>query len=81
MGKFSRKEFLITLAEMLIENFRKDFQMSQGRPSKSPKPSHLTEKHFPDVVPPTTKKCPSRGCVTLGPHTWSDLHELTQDRD
>ncbi|KAG8227089.1 hypothetical protein J437_LFUL007426 [Ladona fulva] len=55
MGKLSRKEFLIMLAEILIERFRKDFQTSQGSPSKSPKPSHLTEKHFPDVVPPTTK--------------------------
>ncbi|KAG8235657.1 hypothetical protein J437_LFUL016029 [Ladona fulva] len=46
LGKLSKKEFLITLAEILIENFRKDFQTSQGRLSESPKPSCLTENIF-----------------------------------
>ncbi|KAG8234244.1 hypothetical protein J437_LFUL007751 [Ladona fulva] len=62
-GKFSRKELVIMLGEKLIEKYRREHNMVIGRPSKSPQPTRLTEKHFPDFVPPMKKKSPTRRCV------------------
>ncbi|KAG8223608.1 hypothetical protein J437_LFUL003476 [Ladona fulva] len=49
-GNFSRKEFVIMLEEKLIEKYGREHNMVVGRPSKSPRPTRLTEKHFPDFV-------------------------------
>ncbi|GBM05028.1 Zinc finger protein 624 [Araneus ventricosus] len=49
--------------EILVSKYDNEILLRQGRPSNTPRPARLTEKHFPDTVPPTTKKCPSKRCV------------------
>ncbi|KAG8239090.1 hypothetical protein J437_LFUL018811 [Ladona fulva] len=65
-GKLTRKEFIITLGEQLIEKYGQNLEVVKGRPSKSPRPTRITEKHFPDFVPSTTKKSITRRCCKGG---------------
>ncbi|KAG8236621.1 hypothetical protein J437_LFUL010879 [Ladona fulva] len=40
-GKLTRKEFIITLGEQLIEKYAQNLDVVKGRPSKSPRPTHF----------------------------------------
>ena len=62
-GTFSRLRFLLTLGESLSSMGGLVEPATRGRPSKSPKPSRLLGRCFPDVVPGTSKKKPTRRCV------------------
>ena len=61
-GSISRLDFLLTLAESLSSIGGMVEPETRGRPSKSPKPSGFLGC-FPDMVPGTSKKKPTRGCV------------------
>jgi len=56
-------DFLLTLAESLSSMGGVVEPATRGRPSKSPKPSWLLGCCFPDMVPGTSKKKPTRQCV------------------
>jgi len=62
-GSISRLNFLLTLAESLSSMGGVVELATRGRPSKSPKPSRLLGRCFPDMVPGTSKKKPTRRCV------------------
>jgi len=62
-GSISRLDFLLTLAESLSSMGGVVEPATRGRPSKSPKPSRLLGRCFPDMVPGTSKKKPTRRCV------------------
>jgi len=62
-GSISRLDFLLTLAESLSSMGGVVEPATRGRPSKSPKPSRLLGHCFPDMVPGTSKKKPTRRCV------------------
>jgi len=62
-GSISRLDFLLTLAESLSSVGGVVEPATSGHPSKSPKPSRLLGHHFPDMVPGTSKKRPTRTCV------------------
>jgi len=61
-GSISRLDFLLTLAESLSSMGGVVEPATRGRPSKSPKP-RLLGRCFPDMVPGTSKKQPTRRCV------------------
>jgi hypothetical protein len=63
VGSISRLDFLLTLAESLSSMDGVVGPATRGCPSKSPKPSRLLGRCFPDVVPGTSKKKPTRRCV------------------
>ena len=58
----SRLDFLLTLAKSLSSMGGMVEPVTRGCPSKSPKPSRLLGRCFPDMVPGTSKK-PTRRCV------------------
>jgi hypothetical protein len=62
-GSISRLDFLLTLAESSSSMGGVLEPVTRGRPSKSPKPSRLHGCCFPDMVPGTSKKKPTRSCV------------------
>ncbi|CAH2019884.1 unnamed protein product [Acanthoscelides obtectus] len=63
-GRKSRLNFVIDLAEKLIEKYGRDKNCKAGRRSKTKNASRLIEKHFPSVIPSTThKKKPTKRCV------------------
>jgi len=62
-GSISRLDFLLTLAESLSSMSGVVEPATRGRPSKSHKPSRLHGRCFPDKVPGTSKKKPTRRCV------------------
>jgi len=62
VGSISRLDFLLTLAESLSSMVGVVEPAPRGRPSKSPKP-RLLGRCFPDMVPGTSKKKPTRRCV------------------
>ena len=59
-GSMSRLDFLLTLAESLSSMGGVVEPATRGRPSKSPRPSRLLGRCFPDMVPGTSKKKPTR---------------------
>ncbi|XP_046998417.1 piggyBac transposable element-derived protein 4-like [Schistocerca americana] len=61
-GEQSRMSFLISLGEQLTISSPHQ-ETSVGRPPRTPKATRLTARHFPDLLPPTTKKRPTRRCV------------------
>jgi hypothetical protein len=61
-GSLSRLDFLLTLAESLSSMGGVVEPATRGRPSNSPKPSRLLGRCFPDMVPGTSKKKPTRRC-------------------
>ena len=63
VGSISRLDFLLTLAESLSSMGGVVEPATRGRPSKSPKPSRLLGRCFPDMVPGLSKKKPTRRCV------------------
>jgi len=54
-----------SLIEKLISNYHSDQDLrKQGRPPKKPGSLRLTERHFPEIIPPTDKKqAPTRQCA------------------
>ena len=64
-GSISRLDFLLTLAESLSLTGGVVGPATSGRPSKSHKPSRLLGRCFPDMVPGTSKKKPTRRCVVF----------------
>lgn len=54
-GKVSRLNLLIHLGEKLIEKYSKPVK-TRTRRSRTPQPSRLIERHFPSIIPPTTKE-------------------------
>jgi hypothetical protein len=61
-GRRDNLECRQTLIEKLIEKFHSTSK--KGRPSSQPGPLRLTERHFPEYVPPTEKKAaPCRYCA------------------
>lgn len=60
--KKRRVTFLIELGEKLIEEYAEE-RATVERRSNIPKPSRLIERHFPDLIPPTTKQKPTKRCV------------------
>jgi len=64
-GSISRLDFLLTLTESLSSMGGLVEPPTRGRPSKSPIPSRLLGRCFPDMVPGTSKKKPTRRCVVF----------------
>jgi len=62
-GRISRLDFLLPLAESLSSVGGLVEPATRGRTSKSPKPSQLRRCCFPDMVPGTSKKKPTRTCI------------------
>jgi len=62
-GSISRLDFLLTLAESLSSMGGVVEPATRSHPSKSPKPPRLLVRCFPDMVPGTSKKKPTRRCV------------------
>lgn len=64
-GKRDHLEFRKMLVEKLIEKYHsKVLPKRTGRPGYQPGPLRLTERHFPEFVPPTEKKAaPCRNCA------------------
>ena len=62
-GSISRLDFLLTLAESSSSMGGVVEPATRGHPSKSAKPSQLLGWCFPDMVPWTSKKNPTRRCV------------------
>lgn len=58
-GKKKRLNFLIELGEKIIEKYAK-LDLVERRRSKTPKPTRLMERHFPSIIPPTTKQKPTK---------------------
>jgi hypothetical protein len=64
-GRKNALDFRVAVIEkMTVEYHRKEFSSkAAGRPSMSTNPSHLTERHFPSLIPATAKKQnPTRMC-------------------
>lgn len=55
-GKQKRLNFIINLAEQLVEKYSKNMDQTTSRRSRTPMPSRLVERHFPSLIPPTTKE-------------------------
>jgi hypothetical protein len=64
-GSISRLDFLLTLAESLSSMGGVVEPATRGHLSKSPKPSRLLGRCFPDMVPGTSKKKHTRRCVVF----------------
>jgi len=62
-GSISRLDFLLTLAESLSSMGGMVEPAIRGHPTKSPKPSQLLGRCFPDMVPGTSQKKPTRRCI------------------
>jgi len=62
-GSISRLDFLLTIAESLSSMGDVVEPATRDRPSKSLKPSQLLGRFFPDMVPGTSKKKPTRRYV------------------
>jgi len=62
-GSISRLDLLLTLAESMPSIRGVVEPATRCHPSKSPKPSRLLGCCFPDMVPGTSKKKPTRRCV------------------
>ncbi|CAH1997194.1 unnamed protein product [Acanthoscelides obtectus] len=60
-GKLKRLNFLIELGEKLVEKYNQS-NSRQRRRSKTPLPTRYSERHFPSVIPPTTKQKPTKRC-------------------
>jgi predicted nucleic acid-binding Zn ribbon protein len=63
--KMDNLQFRLSLAQGLVERHSSGVRRPvHGRPSVLPPPKRLTERHFPECVPPTGKKAkPHRKCV------------------
>ena len=63
-GKKDNVDFRLTIVERLIEAYHCESRTTKlGRPKK-PGPLRLTERPFPDFIPPTEKKsAPTRCCA------------------
>ena len=66
-GSISRLDFLLTLAESSSAMGGVVEPLTRGRLSNSPKP-RLLGRCFPDMVPGTSKKKPTRRCVVCWPN-------------
>jgi hypothetical protein len=62
-GNNCRLDFLLILAESLSSMGGGVEPATRSRPSKSPKPSHLLGRCFPDMGPGKSKKRSTRRCV------------------
>ncbi|CAH1992934.1 unnamed protein product [Acanthoscelides obtectus] len=60
-GKLKRLNLLIELGEKLVEKYNQS-NSRQKRRSKTPLPTRYSERHFPSVIPPTTKQKPTKRC-------------------
>ncbi|CAH2007634.1 unnamed protein product [Acanthoscelides obtectus] len=60
-GKLKRLNFLPELGEKIVEKYGKPLQIKKR--SRTPMPTRLTERHFPSIIPPTTKAKPTKRCV------------------
>lgn len=58
-GKKKRLGFLLELGEKIIEKYAKLDKVSRRR-SRTPKVSRFVERHFPAIIPPTTKQKPTK---------------------
>lgn len=61
-GKKHRINFILDLAEAMIEKYAEKQNSSSSRRSKTPRPSRLIERHFPSFIPPTKKAKPTKRC-------------------
>ena len=63
--KMDNLQYRKSLIEKLISNYHSDQDLrKQGRPPKKPGSLRLTERHFPEIIPPTDKKqAPTRQCA------------------
>lgn len=64
-GKRDNLDYRMCLVERLVESYNSGMSSSKrGRPSATPSPLRLTERHFPKICPATEKKKnASRMCV------------------
>lgn len=64
-GEATALKYRLQVIDETIKKYHTPMMSSKvGRPSSVPHPLRLTERHFPDVVPPTEKKSnPTRQCV------------------
>lgn len=64
-GQLSSLEYRLKLVEKIMETYHTDnMRQRAGRPSNTPNPLRLTERHFPEYIPPTEKKMnPTRQCA------------------
>jgi len=75
-GSISRLDFLLTLADSLSSMGGVVELATRGCPSKSPKPSRLLGRCFPDMVPGTSKKKPTRRCVVCWTNGGGKSHHI-----
>lgn len=61
-GQKNRLNFLLDLGEQMVEQYATEREVCGRRP-KIPRPSRLLERHFPDLIPPTTKEKPTKRCA------------------
>lgn len=63
-GRKTHLDFRLGLIEQLIETYHPNVVSPRaGRPPAMPHPRRLTERHFPEVIPPTEKKSnPTKQC-------------------
>lgn len=62
-GLKTHLQFRMDLITKIIEAYCSTEAQTKGRPSSLPNPLRMTERHFPDYIPPTDKKeNPTRVC-------------------
>ncbi|XP_023210227.1 piggyBac transposable element-derived protein 4-like [Centruroides sculpturatus] len=63
-GEKTHLSFRMTIIERIITMYHTETRPSKHGQTRIPSPLRLTEKHFPDFIPPTDKKvAPTRYCV------------------
>ena len=62
-GEWSRLKFILILVDRLIETYKGGAQRESRRPSLEQSPLRLTDRHFPEEIPPTScNSKPQRRC-------------------
>ncbi|CAH1977927.1 unnamed protein product [Acanthoscelides obtectus] len=58
-GRLERVNFLLELGEQIVRKYSSQITFGTRR-SRTPMPSRFIERHFPSVIPPTTKQKPTK---------------------
>ncbi|CAH1972612.1 unnamed protein product [Acanthoscelides obtectus] len=61
-GRLKRINFLLELGEQIVRKYSSQITFGTRR-SRAPMPSRFIERHFPSVIPPTTKQKPTKRCA------------------
>ncbi|KAJ8963795.1 hypothetical protein NQ314_005375 [Rhamnusium bicolor] len=59
MGRLKELNSLLELGEKIIEQYSKPIHKGKRR-SRTPMPPRFIERHFPSLIPPTTKEKPTK---------------------